>query len=83
MAATTIKIPVSSSWTQISEGDCTVQSPSKGAIYEAAVSLAMPEDAFITLTLEEATTFAYKTPVWLRLQEKGVVGLERFINIIK
>lgn len=81
--ATTEKQAVTSDWTQVSEGDCTMQSQSSGTIYEAAVSLAMPEDAFITLPLDEATTFAYKTPVWLRLQEKGASDLERFINIIK
>lgn len=78
----TTKQAITGAWQQISEGDCTVQSESPTAIYEVAVTTELPTDAFIWLSLGEATTFAYKTPVWLRLQAKGNSSLERLVNII-
>lgn len=79
----TTKQAITGEWQQISEGDCTIQSESPTAIYEVAVTAVLPTDASIRLSLGKATTFAYKTPVWLRLQEKGNSSLERIVNIIK
>lgn len=79
----TVSQSVNTQWQQVSEGDCTIQSDSPGHIYEIAVTTELPSDTFITMSLDEATTFAYKTPVWLRLQAKGAASLERTVNIIK
>lgn len=79
----TTKHAVTGEWQQVSEGDCTIQSDSLGHIYEIAVTTELPSNTFITMSLDEATTFAYKTPVWLRLQAKGAASLERTVNIIK
>lgn len=79
----TVKQLVGSQWQQVSEGDCTIQSESPGPIYEVAITSDLPSDAFITMPFDEATTFAYKTPVWLRLQAKGSASLERTVNMIK
>lgn len=81
--ATTLKQSITSEWQQVSEGDCTIQSETPNSVYEVAVTTEPPTDSFIVMPFDEATTFAYKTPVWLRLQAKGAVSLERAVNIIK
>ena len=79
----TTKHAVTGEWQQVSEGDCTIQSESPGPIYEVAITSDLPSDAFITMPFDEPTTFAYKTPVWLRLHAKGSASLEKMVNIIK
>lgn len=81
--ATTSKQLITSEWQQVSDGDCTIQSELPNTTYEVTVTTEPPTDSFITMQLTEATTFAYKTPVWLRLHEKGAANLERAVNIIK
>lgn len=79
----TVKQLITSEWQQVSDGDCTIQSEAPNSVYEIAVTAEPPTDAFIFMELSEATTFAYKTPVWLRLRAKGTASLERAVNIIK
>lgn len=81
--ATTTKEIITGEWKQISEGDCTMQSLKKGIIYNVSISAEPPSASSISLLLDEPTTFAYKTPVWVKIEAKGSVGMQQAVNIIK
>lgn len=83
MAITTSQLAVTSSWQQVSESDCTLQSNVYGTKYHVAVGTETPTDAALFLNLDEPTTFSYKEPVWVRLSAKGPSGMQRVLNIIK
>lgn len=71
MAVTTNK-SITSSWSKISDGDCTVQSMVHDTYFHISVGSTTPTgNAYITLKLTEATTFAYASPVWCRTRETG------------
>ena len=82
--AATEQLSVTSTWQQVAISDCTIQSETSNAIYDVFIGeLAPNNDIALKLPLDEPTTFAYKTPVWLRLNAKGPFGMERIITIIK
>ena len=83
MAIATTKLVVTSEWQQASASDCTMQSEVVGTKYHIAIGAATPVDGFLTLRLDEPTTFAYKEPVWVRLSAKGPINLEANLNIIQ
>ena len=83
MSLATTQIAVSSDWQQVSDSDCTIQSLKKDIRYDFAVGVSQPDAAFLSDTMDTPTTFAYKEPVWLRLADKGPVGKQEIINIIK
>ena len=73
---------ITSEWVQVSAGDCTMQSDKAGVIYDISVGETQPT-AGLALKLDRPITFAYKAPVWVRLNAKGNAALTRSINIIK
>lgn len=82
--AVTEQFVVTSAWQQVAISDCTMQSITGNTIYDVFVGeLAPVDDIALKLPLLEPTTFAYKTPVWIRLNAKGPSNMERRINIIK
>ena len=84
MAVTTTQILITGEWQQISDSDCTVQSVKAGTLYSVSIGIDAPTtDAIIKIRLDEPTTFAYKSPVWLRLNAKGGASMSSTINIIK
>lgn len=83
MAISTSQVTITSQWQQVSDGDCTLQSIEASELYNVSIGADQPTDALIILPLKEPTTFAYKSPVWVRLNAKGFVGLQRVLNIIK
>ncbi len=82
MANTTGQV-VTAEWVQVSESDCTVQCSKPGARFDVSIGVAAPTEASLTLLLNEPTTFSYKSPVWLRLHEKGNASYQRQVSIIK
>lgn len=60
-----------------------MQSEKTGITYHVVVSIEQPTVAKIALKLDEPTTFAYKTPVWVRLESRGNDSNKHIINIIK
>lgn len=88
MAATTQQA-ITGNWQKVSDSDCTMQSETPNTLYDISVGVtapsdsASPPDARIIINLGEPKTFAYKSPVWVRLNAKGSVGQQRVINIIK
>lgn len=81
--AITVQQAVTGSWVKISEGDCTIQSVKAGTLYNISVGTPAPTEAALALKLDEPTTFAYKSPVWARLNAKGNAGMSSTINVIK
>ena len=80
--ATTTQATITTAWAKISDGDCTVQSKITGVAYdfEVAVSTTTPSSASLRISLAIPITFAYKTPIWLRLTDNSA---PRVVNIIK
>lgn len=75
---------VTGGWQKISDSDCTLQSVRAGKIYDVGIGTSAPlGDAALTLLLDEPTTFAYKSPVWVRLNSKGNAGMSSALNVIK
>lgn len=67
---------------QISTGDCTIQTAKAGVVYDISVGEAQPTTG-LALKLDRPITFAYKSPVWVRLNAKGNASQSRSVNIIK
>lgn len=82
MSISTSQQAVTSDWVQVSAGDCTMQSSKSGIIYDVSVGEAQPTSG-LSIKLDEPLTFAYKAPVWLRLNASGNASSQRFVNIIK
>lgn len=82
MAISTVEQVITSDWVQVSAGDCTMQTVKAGVIYDISVGEIEPTTG-LALKLDRPITFAYKTPVWVRLHAKGNAALQRSINIIK
>lgn len=74
---------VTSEWVQVSDSDCTVQCMKPGAKFDVSIGAPAPTEASLTLLLNKPTTFSYKSPVWLRLHEKGSAAYERQVAVIK
>lgn len=81
--AITAQQVVTGSWVQISGGDCTIQSVKAGTLYNISIGTPAPTEASLTLDLDKPTTFAYKEPVWARLNAKGNASMTSVLNIIK
>lgn len=82
MADTTGQV-VTGEWVQISDSDCTVQCSKYGSKFDVSIGASAPTEASLILTLDEPTTFSYKSPVWLRLHAKGNISYQREVAIIK
>lgn len=82
MADTTGQV-VTTEWVQVSDNDCTVQCMKPGARFDVSIGVSSPTEASLTLLLNKPTTFSYKSPVWLRLHEKGSASYQRLVSVIK
>lgn len=65
--ADTMQQVVTNEWQKISDSDCTMQSSLIDTSYNVAIGADTPTDNFLTLKMAEPVTFAYKSPVWVRL----------------
>lgn len=82
MADTTGQV-VTGEWVQVSESDCTIQCSKPGARFDVSIGATAPTEASLMVLLNKPTTFSYKSPVWLRLHDKGNAGYERLVSVIK
>ena len=83
MADTTTQV-VTGTWVKVSDSDCTIQSADNTGIrFDVSIGLSTPTDAALRVILDEATTFAYKSPVWVKLNAKGNASNQRTINVVK
>lgn len=82
MPITTAEQVITGEWVQVSTGDCTMQTARAGVVYDISVGEATPTVG-LALKLDRPITFAYKAPVWVRLNAKGNATVQRSIHIIK
>lgn len=78
MAETTQQV-ITSEWQKISDSDCTMQSSLIDTSYNVSIGADAPTDNFLTLKMAEPVTFAYKSPVWVRLYPRNGVNS---VNIV-
>ena len=81
--AITAQQVITGNWIKVSDGDCTMQSEASGILFDIAVSPTEPVQGSLFVSLDQPTTFAYKTAVWVRLNAKGGISMQCIINIIK
>ncbi len=82
--AETTEVTVTKTWAKLSDGDCTVQSVISSELFDIAISTALPTtNARIQMRLNTPVTFAYKTAVWIRLNQLAQTPATAKVNVIK
>lgn len=82
MAATT-QVTVTTAWSKLSDGDCTVQAVYADDFYQISVNLTAPTDeASIITKLGEPIHFAYGTAIWCKLPSNSNRA-SAVVNVIK
>lgn len=81
--AETTQQAITTEWQKVSESDCTIQSVRIDVFYNVSVGATAPTDNYLTLKVAEPVTFAYKSPVWMRLHHSDSPVSSVDIVIIK
>lgn len=86
MPATTTLIKITTTWTKLSDGNCTVQASDTSARFIIAASATAPVASSmvgINMTLSEAVNLSYDTPVYARLAPVSAFKGDSEVTVIK